>query len=350
MPAEWESHAATWLSWPYNPSTWEGHLEGAEEAFTAMIGALLQHEHVHLLTPGKEVHERALKKLNSAKVDTSNLTMHTIESGDVWIRDYGPIFIVRGAGPATSFVNKPWLAMSLASDVAWTKWIYNAYGNKYDDLLVGNEVPDKMPLQRFTRFDAGIVLEGGSVDVNGSGTLLTTESCLLSPDRNPGLTREHIEHYLREFLGVTNILWLKEGIAGDDTTGHVDALTRFVGRDTVVTIVENDRNDPNHAPLQENFERLQSMTIEDGTPLKVVPLPVPKALYIEGRRMAATYANFYIANGVVLVPIFAQTSDEVTLKTLQEFFPARRVIGIDSRELIWGYGSIHCATQQQPHH
>jgi agmatine deiminase len=233
-------------------------------------------------------------------------------------------------------------------EVAFTKWIYNAYGNKYDGLLIGNDAADKMPLKDFQRFDTGIVLEGGSIDVNGTGTVLTTESCLLSPDRNPHMTKDEIEKALSDYVGITNVLWLGEGIEGDDTTGHVDDLTRFTDQSTVITVVEEDPNDTNFKPLQENAKRLKAMKDERGTPLTVIEIPMPKKFIVDGRRMAATYANFLIANNVVLVPIYMQPSDDVALTTLKKCFPKHDVIGIDCRELIWGNGSIHCASQQQP--
>ncbi len=328
MPAEWEPHEGTWLSWPYNLETWGGHLEGAEEAFTQIIAALTPHEEVHVLVPNAEIEKRALHKLGKQV----NLTLHHIESGDVWIRDYGPIYLVKGSGKER--------------EVAYSKWIYNAYGNKYDDLLIGNEAPNKMPLDTYKRFDTGMVLEGGSIDVNGTGSLITTESCLLSPDRNPHMNKEQIEQKLRDFLGVTNILWLSAGIEGDDTTGHVDDLTRFVGKNTVVTVVEENKKDANYAPLQENFERLKTMKDEEETPLSVITVPMPHAFTVAGRRMAASYANFYVANGVVLVPTYNQASDAEALRVLESCFLDRKVIGIDCRELIWGYGSVHCGTQQ----
>lgn len=334
MPAEWEPHAATWLAWPYNLNTWEGHLDGAEQAFVEMITALTPCEKIHLLVPNQTVRKRAETKLKQTKFDPDNLEMHVIESGDVWFRDYGPIFLAKDTGKK--------------QEIAYTKWHYNAYGNKYDDLLIGNDVPDKMPLSKFRRFDTDLVLEGGSIDVNGSGTLLTTESCLLSPDRNPQLTKGQIEQSLQDYLGVTNVLWLHTGIEGDDTTGHVDDLTRFVGPSTVVTVEEKDPADPNYAPLMENARRLGHMKNEHGDLLSVIPLPMPKPLHVNGRRMAASYANFYIANGIVLVPVYKQPSDDEALSRLRNCFPDRKVIGIDCRKLIWGYGSIHCATMQQP--
>lgn len=332
MPAEWEKHAATWLSWPCNAETWESHLTGAEQAFTEMIEALTPHETVNLLVPDEDVKARAFKKLRNSKAVMSRLNVFDIDAGDIWFRDYGPTFVVKDT----------------PHDVAWTKWTYNAYGNKYDDLLIGNEVPDKMPIDHTKRFDSGIVLEGGSIDVNGTGTVLTTESCLLSPDRNPNLTKLGIEQKLKDYIGVTNILWLSAGIEGDDTTGHVDDITRFVNRNTVVTVVEDNPNDPNYAPLQENLERLKKMKIENGELLNVITLPMPKEFIVDDRRMAASYANFYIANNVILLPTYNQPTDKVAHTTLQKCFPDRTIVDIDCCELIWGYGSIHCATQQEP--
>ncbi len=334
MPAEWEPHEATWLAWPYNLETWEGHLEGAEDAFAQFIEVLTQAEIVHLLVPSAEGEERAQRKLRGRKILRENLHFHRIETGDVWFRDFGPTFITKGEGDRR--------------EVAWTKWKYNALGNKWPDLLMGNEVPDNMPLQKFQRFDADIVLEGGSIDVNGSGSLLTTESCLLNPNRNPTLTRRELEQRLQDFLGVTNILWLQEGIAGDDTDGHIDDITRFVGPDTVVTVLEEDTEDKNFAALQENYQRLQSMKNERGENLRIVTLPMPRPFIVDGRRMAASYANFYIANAGVVVPLYNQPSDTIALETLGNLFPKRKIVGIDCRELIVGCGSLHCISQQQP--
>lgn len=333
MPAEWEPREATWLSWPYNLKTWGAHLEGAEDAMVEFIRELTKGERVDLLVAHEGVEQRARKKLNPLGLNDQQLRMHMIESGDVWIRDYGPIFVKNSTG-----------------EIAWTKWKYNALGKQeeYSDLLPGDAVPDAMPLTPLKKFDARMVMEGGSVDVNGSGTLLTTESCLLSPTRNPDMTREEIEQRVCEYLGVQKILWLSAGIEGDDTSGHVDDITRFVNRTTVVTVVEEATTDANYEPLKENFRRLQKMTIEDGTPLTVITLPMPKEFIVDGRRMAASYANFYIGAQSVLVPIYAQPSDEVALNILRKCFPKHRVVGIDCREFIWGYGSIHCATQQQP--
>ncbi len=332
MPAEWEPHRATWLAWPYNPSTWADHLEGAEEAFVKFIAALLPHEEVHLLVPNDVVKNRAEKALKKFLMEPA-LRFHTIETGDIWFRDFGPLFVVCDHNGK--------------HDVAWTKWTYNALGGKYDDLLVGDTVPDAMPIN-LPRFEAGIVLEGGSIDVNGEGILLTTESCLLSPDRNPTLTKEDIEGALREFLGVTQVLWLKAGIAGDDTTGHVDDVTRFVGPRAIVTAVEENPSDENYAVLKENFERLKEMHTPKGDSFLVTKLPMPQPFSIENRRMAASYANFYIANGVVVVPVYGQPSDKEAIEILEQCFPDRKITGIDCRELIYGYGALHCSSMQEP--
>jgi len=355
MPAEWAPHEATWLSWPYNLETWEGHLEGAEEAFAAFIEILSSGEIVHLLVPNNEVEERARKKLASRKIPKGALQLHRIETGDVWFRDFGPLFISReenqgfssreptfsqevrsASGPTRPDASRS-DRKNRKSNVAWVRFRYNALGNKYDDLLVGDTVPDKMPLKGFPRFDAGIVLEGGSIDVNGSGSLLTTESCLLNPNRNPSLTKAKIEQTLKDFLGITNVLWLKAGIAGDDTDGHVDDVTRFVDASTVLTVLEEDPHDENFSVLQENFERLKTMQNEQGNNLHIVTLPMPRPLIVDDRRMAASYANFYIANAGVIVPLYKQPSDELALDTFRKVFPKRKIVGIDCTELIVGY-------------
>jgi agmatine deiminase len=336
MPAEWAPHAGTLLSWPYNLNTWEGHLEGAEQTMAQVITELTKHERVDLLVANAEVEARARRYFDPLKLSEKQLRYLPIEAGDVWIRDYGPIFLTRDSAGK--------------HEVAWNKSGYNAYGKpeEYADLLIGNEVPAQLPFQDLQNFNTGIILEGGSIDVNGTGTMITTESCLLSPTRNPNLTKVQIEERLRQYFGVTNILWLLAGIEGDDTTGHVDDITRFVSQNTVVTVTESNPQDANYAPLQENLERLRCMKDERGEKLTVLELPMPREFVVDGRRMAASYANFYIANQVVLVPTYAQPSDAQALGVLQECFLDRRVIGIDSREFIWGYGSIHCSTQQIP--
>ena len=333
MPAEWERHEATWISWPYNLKTWGRKLEGAEVAMAQYIQYLSEGERIDILVAHEGVEERAswhLQKLGKTKHD---VVLHRIESGDVWIRDYGPIFI-RNAR---------------TKEVAWTKWKYNALGmpEEYADLLPGNEAPNLLPLSHLKKFDGQMVLEGGSIDANGKGTMLTTESCLLSPTRNPSMTRTEIEERLHDYLGITNLLWLSAGIEGDDTSGHVDDVARFVNATTIVTVIEHNATDANYKILKENARRLEAMRDQDGKQLNIVELPMPKKFIVDGRRMAASYANFYIGNACVLVPTYGQDSDVQAIRILEEYFTDRPVKGINCRDFIWGCGSIHCSTQQQ---
>jgi agmatine deiminase len=273
--------------------------------------------------------------LAQAGVDLRRVTVYEIPTNDTWARDHGPIFLTRTSNGQT--------------DIAVTDWIFNSWGGKYGPWDLDDVVPQQIATQLgLPLFEPGIVLEGGSIDVNGRGTLLTTEACLLNPNRNPSLTRADIEEYLRAYLGVTKILWLGDGIVGDDTDGHVDDLARFVNPTTVVCMVEDDPTDVNYAPLRDNFTRLQCMTDQDGRPLHVVSLSMPSPVEYEGNRLPASYANCYIANGIVLVPTYACPNDRRALATLQELFPNRRVVGIPCSDLVWGLGAIHCVTQQQP--
>lgn len=331
MPAEWESHAATWLSWPHDPVTFPQRVPQAEACYQKMIVALTRGERVNLLVKDDETHDRVQRW--AAQEGVKNLHLWPIETADVWFRDYGPIFVVR------------------PGEVAMTKWRFNAWGDKYDSLLPDNEIPHKLqPQLGMPLYDAGIVMEGGSLDVNGRGTLLTTKQCLLNKNRNPSISQAEIEQKLKEFLGVRHVLWLGEGIEGDDTDGHVDDITRFVGPSAVVTAVEEDEADANHAPLAANREALRSMRDQDGAPLTVVELPMPGRVEDdEGARLPASYANFYVGNASVLLPVFGHpTNDERARAIVQKLFPTRAVAPIDARDLVWGMGTLHCVTQQQP--
>jgi agmatine deiminase len=260
---------------------------------------------------------------------------HFNPTNDAWARDHGPIYVVRDSGGGRQR--------------AINDWGYNAWGDKYPPYDLDDVIPTRIAEEmNEVLFQPGIVMEGGSLDVNGRGTLITTESCLLNPNRNPQLNRQQIEQYLRDYLGVWNILWLGDGIAGDDTDGHVDDLTRFVSHDTVVTVIEDDQQDENYQALRENYERLLRMKDETGNPLRVIELPMPGPVYFEDQRLPASYANFYIANRSVLAPTYRHENDEKACAILQEIFSDRQVIGIDCLDLIWGLGSIHCVTQQQP--
>lgn len=335
MPAEWETHAATWLAWPHNLDTWPGKFTPIPKIYVEIVNALHLYEPVNICVNNAEVATQLRHLLTQAGVDLSRVSLYEIPTNDTWARDHGPIFVTRVHEGQT--------------ELAITDWLFNSWGEKYGPWDLDDVVPQKIAAQfGLPLFEPGIVLEGGSIDVNGRGTLLTTEACLLNPNRNPSLTRTDIEKYLCAYLGVNKILWLGDGIVGDDTDGHVDDLARFVDPTTVVCMVEDDPADVNYALLRDNFTRLQRLTDQDGRPLHVVPLSMPGAVEYEGHRLPASYANFYIANGVVLVPTYACPNDQRALALLQELFPSRRVVGIPCTDLVWGLGAIHCITQQQP--
>jgi agmatine deiminase len=335
MPAEWEPHRGTWLSWPHKEASWPGKFAPVPAGFARMIGELVAREEVHINVAGPDMESDARDVLAAAGVPVARVFFHHIPTNDAWCRDHGPIFIQRDR--------------ATGRDQAIVDWGFNAWGGKYPPFDLDDVVPTRIGAELgLPVFAPGIVMEGGSLDVNGRGTLLTTESCLLNPNRNPGLARDEIERYLRDYLGVRRILWLGDGIVGDDTDGHVDDLTRFTDPRTVVTVVEDDPADPNYGPLRDNLARLRSMRDQDGEPFRVVTLPMPRPLEHEGQRLPASYANFYIANGVVLLPTYDPERDETARLTLQALFPARRVVGIDCTDLVWGLGAFHCVSQQWP--
>jgi len=335
MPAEWELHEATWLAWPHNLNTWPGKFDLVPAIYIEIVRALHTQETVNLCVNDAETAVNTRRILKNSGLDLSTVQFCDITTNDTWARDHGPIFVRR--------------MQKEQQELAILDWIFNAWGEKYGPWDLDDVVPQKVAkMLALPLFTPGIVLEGGSIDVNGRGTLLTTEACLLNPNRNPTLTREQIEAYLRAYLGVTHILWLGDGIVGDDTDGHIDDLARFVNPTTVVCALEDDPTDVNYSLLQENFARLQKMTDQDGRPLRVVPLCMPSPIVHEGNRLPASYANFYIANGAVLVPTYNCPNDKRALTTLQELFPTRHVIGINCTDLVWGLGAIHCITQQQP--
>jgi agmatine deiminase len=352
MPPEWHPHSATWLAWPKDPVTWPDRVPEVQEIFLKMISALAQYETVHLLVDDQatenDVRRRLLPQVQDREVaiETSrrgistswdryahNVVFHRIPTIDSWIRDYGPNFILRNTG-----------------ELAYNDWTFNAWGNKYEEMKKDNTIPSKLEgLLKIPRFEPEIVLEGGSIEVDGAGLCMTTEQCLLNRNRNPRLNRHQIENYLKDYLGVEKVLWLGDGIAGDDTDGHIDDLARFVWPTTVVCALEEDPQDENYEPLQDNYRRLRMATNAKGIRYEVVTLPMPGFVVdSEGRRLPASYANFYIANNVVLAPTFGHSNDKRALETLQKLFPWRRVIGIHCESLALGMGTIHCVTQQQP--
>ncbi|HWY75544.1 MAG TPA: agmatine deiminase family protein [Verrucomicrobiae bacterium] len=336
MPAEWETHAATWFTWPRREGiSFPDKYDTVPPVYAELIRHLVQVEEVHLNVWNAEMEEWVRGLLRRYNTPLERVHFHYFPSYEPWCRDHGPIFLVRDH--------------DCRRERSIVDWGYNAWGNKYPPFDLDDAIPQHVARYRkLPLFSPGIVLEGGSIEVNGRGTLLTTEACLLNPNRNPQLNRAQIEQYLRDYLGVTNILWLGDGIVGDDTDGHIDDLTRFVNADTVVTVVEDDPADANHELLQENLKRLHALRLENGRSLRVVELPMPGVVEHQGQRLPASYANFYIANQIVLVPTYRHKNDAVALSTLQRLFPDRRVIGIDSTELIWGLGSFHCISQQEP--
>ena len=335
MPAEWERHEATWLAWPHNKETWPGKLRAVDEIYLQMIEALTGHEKVCLLVNDERTREKVARELAPRRINPKNLTYHLIPTVDTWIRDYGPNFILRRSEEKT--------------EIASVRWIFNAWGGKYESLAEDNQVPDRLlPRLGMPVFRPGLVLEGGSIDTNGAGTCLVTEQCLLNPNRNPHLGRSGIEKALGDFHGFTHFIWLGEGIEGDDTDGHVDDIARFVNPMTVVAAVEENPSDRNQTPLRENLKRLGQAADQEGKKISVIPIPMPGRVEDSGNRLPASYLNFYIANGVVLVPIFGHANDREALQTLQKLFPDRKVVGIRSEALVVGLGGIHCVTHEQP--
>lgn len=341
MPAEWEPHEATWIAWPHHLGDWPGKFPCIPWVYTEIVRRLHAVERVCILVNNAAARERAQSCLRRAGVSLQQVSFYEFPTDRVWTRDSGPSFVIRDA--------------SGGRELALTRWQFNAWA-KYPNWKRDRKLPQRigqalqMPVFEAKHEGRPVVLEGGSIDVNGQGCLLTTEECLLSDTqcRNPGLTRQDYEQLFASYLGVSKVLWLGRGIAGDDTHGHVDDLARFVAPQTVVTVVEEDPHDDNYQPLQENLQRVRSMTDLTGRPLEVVVLPMPAPLVFEGQRLPASYANFYIANDLVLVPTFNDPNDRRALATLSEVFPGRRVVGIHSVDLVWGLGTLHCLTQQQP--
>ena len=362
MPAEWRHHSATWLSWPKDPETWPNRVPQVQEIFIQMMAALTPHEVVNLLVDDEEAEQAVSARCTFA--NAANIRFHRLRTVDSWIRDYGPNFLLSDMSDKPQFVTDSRKGPVADVDdklkfagrgLAYNDWIFNAWGNKYEELKRDNTIPSQLEeVLKVPRFEPGIVMEGGSIEVNGSGVVLTTEQCLLNPNRNPQLGRTEIEKYLRDYLGVQKVLWLAEGIVGDDTDGHIDDIARFVSPTTIVCAVEADPTDANYEILQDNLQRLRHMTDVEGRSFEIVTLPMPGVVggtSTDTRnldRLPASYANFYIANAVVLAPIFGHGNDAHALEILQSLFPDRRVVGINCEPLVWGMGTIHCVTQQQP--
>jgi agmatine deiminase len=377
MPAEWSPHAATWLAWPHYHEDWPGKFEPIPWVYTEIIRNLARHERVELIVNNAAAERQARKHLDRANALSKNVRFHRQPTNRSWLRDSGCIFLKCSAGALARELpeasqklsgekvreghdfsradKNPKFDRASAPDLLALNFRFNAWA-KYSNYRLDEKIAPLMstvahahairPQHRNTR----VVLEGGSIDVNGEGTLLTTEECLLSKvqQRNPAMSRKDYEKLFADYLGAPHVIWLGRGIAGDDTHGHVDDLTRFVAPDTVITMVETNPKDVNHKPLRDNLRRLQAARDQSGKPLNIVELPMPRPVVFERRRLPASYANFYIANGVVLVPVFNDPNDRIALNTLSDLFPKREIVPIYSGDLVWGLGTMHCMTQQQP--
>jgi len=346
MPAEWEPHEATWLAWPHHRADWPGKFGAVPWVYAEIIRNLARRERVELIVNNAAAEKEARKVLARAHALNENIHFHRWPTNRVWTRDSGCSFVISDEGPSAGPTTK---------NLAGVRWRFNAwtkYSNWQKDEKISGLMAETAGAEELRPVFRGkpVVLEGGSIEVNGAGTLLTTEECLLSTkqQRNPGMKREDYERIFSEYLGISNVIWLNTGIAGDDTHGHIDDLTRFVAPDTVLTVVESNPQDQNYEPLRENVRRLRSATDQDGKPLAIVDLPMPAPVIFAGQRLPASYANFYLANELVLVPVFNDPNDRIALDILADLFPEREVVGIYCGDFIWGLGAIHCMTQQQP--
>jgi agmatine deiminase len=343
MPAEWEPHQATWLAWPHNPEDWPGKFASIPWLYAEIVRLLAQREQVHLVVEDAKTQRRVTGMLKRAHANFDNVIFHPWPTDRGWTRDSGPIFVRNAAG-----------------EIAITNWQFNAWA-KYDDWRLDDQLPGRVAealglpewhpfLQKQDGTKYRVVLEGGSIDVNGAGLMLTTEECLLSEiqQRNPGIGREQLEQVFSDYLGIDQVIWLGRGIAGDDTHGHIDDIARFAGPETIIASIEPDASDPNHEPLAENLARLKASRTPAGKQFTVIELPMPRPVVFRKQRVPASYANFYVANGLVLVPTFHDPNDRVALNLLAQALPDREVVGVHCVDLIWGLGALHCMTQQQP--
>ena len=334
MPAEWALHRATWLSWPHNRETWPTELDAVQEIWVRMMQTLASHEQVALLVNDEKTQRDVTARLENVGAAMGNVSILKMPTVDVWMRDYGPTFLT---------------GVDRYNPLAINDWVFNGWGRKYqsyeNDDRIAKDIASLLSIPVFTH---DVVLEGGSIEVNGAGTCMTTEQCLLNKNRNPSMSRREIEQFLRDALGVRHIVWLGEGIVGDDTDGHIDDIARFINPTTVVCVLEANSRDDNYTPLRENHERLQDARDQDGNRFCVVTLPCPAPIADHGARLPASYANFYIANEAVLVPVFDDPNDVKSLGILQELFSDRKVVGLPCRVVVAGLGAIHCVTQQEP--
>ena len=332
MPAEWAPHRTTWLAWPYDEETFPNRVEKVEAAVAQMICALQDGEQIELLVLNEDMKRRASEIIQSADTDPSDINFHITEYADIWLRDTGPIFVKKTSG-----------------ELAAIKWEFNAWGNKFPELLTDGEIPKKVSdWEKIPLVKTDLILEGGAVEVNGDGVCLTTEQCLLNKNRNPGMSKEEIEQYLDNYLGISKTIWLKEGLINDHTDGHIDELARFVSENQIVCAQEENPDDENYEILKKNFELLSKESVNNNNSLEIIKLPMPHMYYEDGKKAPVSYTNFYIGNKAVLAPTFNDKNDQEALEILQSCFPEREIIGIDCSDIIYGGGAIHCITQQQP--
>jgi len=362
MPAEWEPHRATILAWPHHKKDWPGKFEPIPWVYAEIMRYLTKNERVRMLVKNEVQKADMLYHCDVTGIDSSKIDIHVIPTNRSWMRDSGPIFVYQSCGPQSGSTGSrtarkdPALARRAPQDLCMLDFRCNGWGGKYNNHMLDDKVPaalnEKIKIRHIEPMHNGqrVVLEGGSIDVNGKGTLLTTEECLLSKiqERNSGFKREDYEQIFEKYLGIRQVIWLGSGVTGDDTHGHVDDLSRFVNANTVVTVVEKNKRDVNFAPLQNNLKRLKKARDQNDKPLNVVELPMPRPLMFEGTRLPASYANFLIANKLVLVPTFNDPADRIALSILAECFPDRDVVGIHAVDLVWGFGTIHCMSQQEP--
>ena len=333
FPAEWALHTATWLSWPHKEESWPGKIGLIYPKYCEFIKVLTEGELVRINISGEKRKAFATQQLELAGVDLNRVEFFEFPTNDAWCRDHGPAFLINPETKQKAIVD----------------WDYNAWGGKYPPFDLDDVIPTKIGNHfNLQVYHPGIIMEGGSVDFNGKGTILTTKACLLNKNRNPNLTQQQIESYLQNYYGADQILWLGDGIVGDDTDGHIDDLTRFVNDDTVVTVIEENKNDENYQLLQDNLQALKTMRLLNGKQLNIVELPMPADVIYEDQRLPASYANFYIANAAVVVPTYRCANDDKAMSILQDCFPQKKIVGIDSTDIIWGLGSFHCLSQQEP--
>ena len=334
FPAEFAPHKATWLSWPHKEASWPGKIETIFPSYVAFIKTLVRFEDVKINVVDNAMQQKATAMLLAAGVDMDKVKFFLHPTNDAWCRDHGPAFL---------------LNRNDSSKKAIVDWDYNAWGNKYPPFDLDDVIPTKIgEALGLPVFNPGIIMEGGSVDFNGAGTVITSTACLLNPNRNPHLNQQQIEQYLMDFYGQDQVLWVDEGIVGDDTDGHIDDTVRFINEDTVITVIEENKQDENYALLQHNLDQIKQMRLLNGKQLNIVEIPMPDPVIWEDQMLPASYANFYIGNNQVVVPTYRSDKDNKVIDIIGQCFPGREIVGIDSTDIIWGLGSFHCLSQQEP--